>query len=157
MSETHRARQVRKALRASAGPKDLAKIDPRSTPGLDGRPDDPKAWSREQVAELGVSLAAQQEQLYAAAEAGAGRRRVLLILQAMDCGGKDGTVEAVVGTMNPLGLRIMGFGPRVRRSAAHDFLWRIQPGPAAGRVRRRVQPVAVRGRADRTGTQAGPA
>ena len=53
-------------------------------------------------------------------------RSVLLVLQAMDCGGKDGTVKRVAGAMNPLGLHIVGFGPPSAEERRHDFLWRIR-------------------------------
>jgi PPK2 family polyphosphate:nucleotide phosphotransferase len=51
---------------------------------------------------------------------------VLLVLQAMDCGGKDGTIKRVAGAMNPLGLRIRSFGPPTPEELRHDFLWRIR-------------------------------
>ncbi|MFJ6195944.1 PPK2 family polyphosphate kinase [Micromonospora sp. NPDC092111] len=52
--------------------------------------------------------------------------RVLLVLQALDCGGKDGTVKRVAGAMNPLGLHIRSFGPPAGAERRHDFLWRIR-------------------------------
>jgi PPK2 family polyphosphate:nucleotide phosphotransferase len=51
---------------------------------------------------------------------------VLLVLQAMDCGGKDGTVKKVAGAMNPQGLHIVSFGKPTEEERAHDFLWRIR-------------------------------
>ncbi|MEV4464221.1 PPK2 family polyphosphate kinase [Micromonospora echinofusca] len=68
----------------------------------------------------------------AAAAGGVGRagatggRRVLLVLQAMDCGGKDGTIKRVAGAMNPLGLHVRSFGPPTAEELQHDFLWRIR-------------------------------
>ncbi|MGK5677323.1 PPK2 family polyphosphate kinase [Micromonospora sp. URMC 106] len=56
---------------------------------------------------------------------GAGHR-VLLVLQAMDCGGKDGTIKRVAGAMNPLGLHIRSFGPPTPEELRHDFLWRVR-------------------------------
>jgi PPK2 family polyphosphate:nucleotide phosphotransferase len=122
---------LRNSLRVGPGPVDLAGIDPRSTPGL---PDiravrqDAKRWARAELAEIGAELAVHQEMLYAAAKAGAPdeRRRVLLVLQAMDCGGKDGVTKRVAGMMNPLGLHIVAFGKPTEEEAAHDFLWRIR-------------------------------
>ncbi|TDC37425.1 PPK2 family polyphosphate kinase, partial [Micromonospora sp. KC213] len=52
--------------------------------------------------------------------------RVLVVLQAMDCGGKDGAVKRVAGAMNPLGLHIRSFGPPTGEELRHDFLWRIR-------------------------------
>jgi PPK2 family polyphosphate:nucleotide phosphotransferase len=108
---------------------DFAKIDPGSTPGRP--PDktvkkDPKAWSRATVTEIGVSLSEEQEKLFASNKVTGDPRRVLVVLQAMDCGGKDGTVHHVIGQMNPQGLRITGFGPPTEEERRHDFLWRIR-------------------------------
>ncbi|MEU8182356.1 PPK2 family polyphosphate kinase [Micromonospora sp. NPDC049044] len=121
---------VRELLRVTA-PVDLGAVDPRSTPGVPdtaGRGEQRKAWAREQVELVGGELARQQEMLYAMAKAGLDRpaRRVLLVLQAMDCGGKDGTIKRVAGAMNPLGLHIRSFGPPTRQELRHDFLWRIR-------------------------------
>jgi PPK2 family polyphosphate:nucleotide phosphotransferase len=106
---------------------DLNTIDTSGTPGLPDRKSvrkDPKTWAR---AELGQRLAAQQEMLFANAKANPeDQRRVLLVLQAMDCGGKDGTVKKVAGTMNPQGMRIIAFGPPTGEELEHDFLWRIR-------------------------------
>ena len=123
-----RARKVRRALRAG---RDLAAVDPRSTPGLPRRAD--KQWSREQMAVLGPALAGHQERLFAAAAVGTDRRRVLLVLQAMDCGGKDGTVKSVVGALDPQGVRIKAFGAPTPEELAHHFLWRVTAAlPGAG-------------------------
>ncbi|HEY1487865.1 MAG TPA: hypothetical protein VGF84_17295, partial [Micromonosporaceae bacterium] len=115
---------------------DLSKIDANSTPGLKqkkGHKD--KDWARDQLAAVGADLATMQEQLFAMAKAGGSRRRVLLVLQAMDCGGKDGTVKKVAGTMNPAGLSIVGFGKPTAEELAHDFLWRIRRAlPVAGQI-----------------------
>jgi PPK2 family polyphosphate:nucleotide phosphotransferase len=139
---------MRELLRAAPGAVDLAGIDPRSTPGLPasaGGGKQRKEWARGQVELLGAELGRQQEMLYAAAQgaagpaapasapSGAGTRlnadrpgRVLLVLQAMDCGGKDGTIKRVAGAMNPLGLHIRSFGPPGAEELRHDFLWRIR-------------------------------
>jgi hypothetical protein len=54
------------------------------------------------------------------------RRRLLIVLQAMDCGGKDGTVHHVVGQLNPQGLSVHGFGVPTPEERKHHFLWRIR-------------------------------
>ncbi len=109
---------------------DLSAVDPAGTPGLPGLKavrKDPKAWARAKLPELGAELATQQEMLFANAKSNPrDKRRVLLVLQAMDCGGKDGTVKKVAGTMNPQGLHIVGFGPPTAAELRHDFLWRIR-------------------------------
>ncbi|MEV1143884.1 PPK2 family polyphosphate kinase [Micromonospora sp. NPDC049799] len=138
---------MRELLRVASGDAvELAAVDPRSTPGLPDREvtgEDRKAWARTQVELLGVGLGRQQEMLFACAKAPAvpavpgpaAGRRVLLVLQAMDSGGKDGTIKRVAGAMNPLGLHIRSFGPPTEQELAHDFLWRIRRAlPAAGYV-----------------------
>ncbi|MEU1248609.1 PPK2 family polyphosphate kinase [Micromonospora arida] len=121
---------VRDLLRVTA-PVDLGAIDPRSMPGLPepaGRGEHRKTWAREQVELVGEELGRQQEMLFAMAKTGSEQpaHRVLLVLQAMDCGGKDGTIKRVAGAMNPLGLHIRSFGPPTRQELRHDFLWRIR-------------------------------
>jgi PPK2 family polyphosphate:nucleotide phosphotransferase len=121
---------VRELLRVTA-PVDLGEIDPRSTPGLPGTEvtgEHRKAWARGQVELVGGELGQQQEMLFAMAKAGSDgpAHRVLLVLQAMDCGGKDGTIKRVAGAMNPLGLHIRSFGPPTPQELRHDFLWRIR-------------------------------
>ncbi len=106
---------------------DLASVSPDSTPGLPRiNGGHRKTWAREQLGEIGLHLATMQEQLFATAKSGDTRARVLLVLQAMDCGGKDGTVKKVTGTMNPQGLSVVGFGKPTAEELAHDFLWRIE-------------------------------
>jgi PPK2 family polyphosphate:nucleotide phosphotransferase len=63
------------------------------------------------------------------------RRSLLIVLQAMDAGGKDGTINHVLGNMNPQGARVYGFKVPSAEEAAHDFLWRFhQAAPQRGRV-----------------------
>ena len=103
--------------------------DPRDHPGVKS-----KAAARTAVAEMAPELADLQERLFANGKLG-DRRRVLLVLQARDAGGKDGTVKHVVGLVNPAGVRITGFGKPTKEELAHDFLWRIENAlPAAGQI-----------------------
>jgi PPK2 family polyphosphate:nucleotide phosphotransferase len=63
------------------------------------------------------------------------KRSLLIILQAMDAGGKDGTINHVLGNMNPQGVRVYGFKVPSVEEASHDFLWRIhQAAPHRGQV-----------------------
>jgi PPK2 family polyphosphate:nucleotide phosphotransferase len=122
---------MRSLLRLPAGDSfDLASIDPRATPGLPkkGRAKrDPKAWTAGELdGAFGAALAEEQEKLYASAKTTGDRRRVLVVLQAMDCGGKDGTVHHVMGRLNPQGLHIRSFGAPTEEELKHDFLWRIR-------------------------------
>lgn len=131
-----RAHRVRRLLRA--GSAELGHLDPRETPGLPrDRPEDvdAKSWSRSEVSRIGQLLGARQERLFARAKAGVDRRRLLLVLQATDCGGKDGTVRSVVGVMDPLGMHIKAFGAPSVEEQQHHFLWRISRAlPPAGYI-----------------------
>jgi PPK2 family polyphosphate:nucleotide phosphotransferase len=120
---------LRRLLAVQPGRFDLAAVDPAGTPGV---PDDaavrrkPKRWSRELVSVLGDELAGFQERLFASARKGVTDRRILLVLQAMDCGGKDGTLRRVARGLNPAGMKVVGFGPPDEEERSHDFLWRIR-------------------------------
>jgi PPK2 family polyphosphate:nucleotide phosphotransferase len=126
--------EMRELLRVTSNdpdkPVDLGAIDPASTPGFPSTKvtgAERKAWARGQVDAMGDELARQQEMMFAAAKVDPTRgRSLLLVLQAMDCGGKDGTVKRVAGAMNPLGLRITAFGPPTAQERRHDFLWRVR-------------------------------
>ena len=50
---------------------------------------------------------------------------LLIVLQAMDAGGKDGTIKHVFTGVNPQGVRVAGFKQPSDEELAHDFLWRI--------------------------------
>jgi PPK2 family polyphosphate:nucleotide phosphotransferase len=115
------AGRVSDALRPPAGAIDLSAIDARATPGFDGS----KSDAANLMPALGERLAALQEQLYAEGRSG-GDRSVLLVLQGMDTSGKGGTVEHVVGQVDPGGVHIASFGKPTREELAHDFLWRIR-------------------------------
>lgn len=117
-----RARSVRELLRHVPGdtPVDLDRVDPRGHPGVKD-----KRRAATEVAELAPRLAELQERLFAEAHGGGGRR-LLLVLQGTDTGGKDGTIRHVVGLVNPQGVQITAFGRPSEEERAHDFLWRIR-------------------------------
>jgi PPK2 family polyphosphate:nucleotide phosphotransferase len=63
------------------------------------------------------------------------KHSLLIVLQALDTGGKDGTINHVLGAMNPQGCRVAHFRQPSAEEAAHDFLWRAhRDAPAAGEV-----------------------
>jgi len=63
------------------------------------------------------------------------KRSLLVCLQAMDAGGKDGTIRHVIGAMNPQGCSVQAFKQPSTEEAAHDFLWRVHAAcPRRGRV-----------------------
>jgi polyphosphate kinase 2 (PPK2 family) len=55
-----------------------------------------------------------------------GNQSLLVVLQALDAGGKDGVVRHVLSAMNPQGTAVFGFKQPSKVEAAHDFLWRAQ-------------------------------
>jgi PPK2 family polyphosphate:nucleotide phosphotransferase len=60
---------------------------------------------------------------------------LLVCLQAMDTGGKDGVINHFLGAMNPQGCRVAHFRQPTAEEAAHDFLWRAhRAAPARGEV-----------------------
>ncbi len=61
-----------------------------------------------------------QEKLYAES-----KQSLLIVLQALDAGGKDGTIRKVFGKINPQGCRVTSFKVPSDEEKAHDFLWRI--------------------------------
>jgi PPK2 family polyphosphate:nucleotide phosphotransferase len=70
-----------------------------------------------------------QERLYAE-----GRQALLIVLQAMDAGGKDGTIKHVMSGLNPSSCHVVGFKVPTPEELAHDFLWRIhKQTPGKGR------------------------
>jgi PPK2 family polyphosphate:nucleotide phosphotransferase len=66
-------------------------------------------------------LASLQERLWAEKT-----RTLLLVLQGIDTSGKDGTINHVIGQVNPLGCRITSFTRPTEEEARHHFLWRIR-------------------------------
>ena len=108
---------IRDLLRADPdGGAILPGIDPGATPGVKDR--DAAEAAR---GELSDRLHGLQERLFVE-----GRRSMLVVLQAMDTGGKDGTIEHVFGTMNPAGVDVASFKKPTDEELAHHFLWRIE-------------------------------
>ena len=63
------------------------------------------------------------------------KQGLLIVLQAMDTGGKDGTIKHVFSGVNPQGCRISSFKAPNPEEANHDFLWRYhKSAPARGRI-----------------------
>ena len=71
-----------------------------------------------------------QRRLYAE-----GKQKLLIVFQAMDAGGKDGTIRNVFRGVNPQGVRVTSFKVPSKIELAHDFLWRIHKAvPAKGMI-----------------------
>ncbi len=76
------------------------------------------------------SLAEAQERLYAD-----DRHSLLLVFQAMDAAGKDGTIKHVMSGVNPAGTQVTSFKAPSAEELDHDFLWRVARAlPERGRV-----------------------
>jgi PPK2 family polyphosphate:nucleotide phosphotransferase len=61
------------------------------------------------------------------------KHSLLIVLQGLDAGGKDGVVRHVITGMNPAGCRVVGFKQPTADDLEHDFLWRVHPHvPAKG-------------------------
>lgn len=101
-----------------------------ATPGFEGGKKDGESA----LAEGATLLRESQEKLFAASTVG-DRRRVLLVLQAMDTAGKGGIVSHVVGAVDPNGIHYRAFKKPTDEELAHDFLWRVRREvPAPGMI-----------------------
>jgi polyphosphate kinase 2 (PPK2 family) len=84
----------------------------------------------EEIEQYQTTLRELQELFYAD-----GQRSLLICLQGMDTAGKDGTINHILGAMNPQGCRVVGFRQPSVEELAHDFLWRIHRAvPVRGEV-----------------------
>ncbi len=79
-----------------------------------------KAEGEKAMEKLNRRLEALQELLFAE-----GKRKVLIVLQAMDTGGKDGVIRWVFDRVNPQGVKVASFKAPTPEELAHDYLWRI--------------------------------
>jgi len=79
-----------------------------------------KKDAREETKDLLARLEELQTVLYAQS-----KYSLLIVLQAMDAGGKDGTIKHVFSGVNPQGFRIANFKAPTPQELSHDFLWRI--------------------------------
>jgi PPK2 family polyphosphate:nucleotide phosphotransferase len=93
----------------------LAKWDPDDTNGVDSKKEAGRIIERNvrRLNELQYLLYAEN------------KRALLVILQAMDAGGKDGTIRHVMTGLNPQGCRVTPFKAPSAEELDHDFLWRI--------------------------------
>lgn len=105
---------------------ELAERSTRSADGFDGD----KAAGQQEAVRLIGRLGELQQVLYAGAT-----HKLLIVLQAMDAAGKDGTIRAVFTGVNPQGTRVTSFKRPTDLELAHDYLWRVhQHAPAAGEI-----------------------
>jgi PPK2 family polyphosphate:nucleotide phosphotransferase len=89
-----------------------------------------KSASRAELKSMRAELAGLQRLLWAE-----NKHKVLIVLQAMDSGGKDGTIRHVFRGVNPQGVRVHGFKKPTTEELEHDYLWRVHHHtPAAGEI-----------------------
>ncbi len=104
----------------------LSEWDPQDTGDFKGG----KVEGLKEVAKLNQNLQELQELLYAE-----GKHKVLVVLQAMDTGGKDGAIRRVFDGVNPQGVKVASFKAPTPEELAHDFLWRVHKVvPARGEM-----------------------
>jgi PPK2 family polyphosphate:nucleotide phosphotransferase len=105
----------------------LKDIDPDDTHKLGSEDkDDARLW----LSRGTEWLAEEQDKLYAQ-----DRWSVLLVFQAMDAAGKDGTIKHVMSGVNPQGCQVYSFKQPSPEELDHDFLWRyVQRLPERGRI-----------------------
>jgi PPK2 family polyphosphate:nucleotide phosphotransferase len=102
----------------------LKDIDPAALPALG------KQEAKDIVAKNAKAIDELQDRLYAE-----GRRALLVVLQGMDCSGKDGTIRSVFNTAGPVGVQVTPFRAPTVEELAHDFLWRVHKAvPAKGMI-----------------------
>lgn len=104
------------------------KVDQAPTAPPETAPD--KAQAKEELKGLVKELAELQRVLYAS-----DHYSVLLVFQAMDAAGKDGTIRAVLSGVNPAGFQVFSFKQPSKEEQDHDFLWRTSKRlPERGRI-----------------------
>jgi PPK2 family polyphosphate:nucleotide phosphotransferase len=102
----------------------MKRRDPDETFGWD------KDTAKSELADLHPQIVELQQRL--AAEH---RHSLLIVLQAMDACGKDGTIRAVFGALNPAGVKVASFKAPAGHELDHDYLWRVHAvTPARGEI-----------------------
>lgn len=95
---------------------DLSKIDPNDKSIFPVK----KEESQELLLPLQQEIGDLQELLFAEE-----KRKLLVVFQAMDTGGKDGTIRKVFQEMDPQGIRVSAFKAPTKKELSYDYLWRI--------------------------------
>jgi PPK2 family polyphosphate:nucleotide phosphotransferase len=104
----------------------LSDWDPNDTSEFKGN----KEQARMEVQKLAHRLEELQELLFAEH-----KHKILIVLQAMDTGGKDGAIRHVFETVNPQGTRVANFKEPSLEELDHDYLWRVHKQvPAKGEL-----------------------
>ena len=105
-------------------PISLADYDPAATLGWD------KEEAKAELEEVKTRIDVLQRRLYAEE-----KRSLLLVLQAMDAAGKDGTIRNILAGLNPAGIEVSSFRVPGGPETQHDYLWRVHAvTPAKGMI-----------------------
>ena len=114
----------------------LHPIDPKNLPRLsDDEAEPPKDIPGGKHLDRDTDDLLERLEKLAAALHAEGRRSLLVVLQARDGGGKDGTIRKVFGAINPQGMHLASFAAPAGAEVKHDYLWRIhQAAPEVGQV-----------------------
>ena len=103
----------------------LANFDPNYTGKYKS-----KKEMRKRLLKTQAEIIELQELVYAES-----KHALLIVLQAMDAGGKDGTIKHVMGAINPQGCDVVSFKVPSDEEASHDFLWRAhKAAPSQGKI-----------------------
>lgn len=94
----------------------LKNYDPNDSSEFDGK----KKEGQEALVRINQDIEALQELMFAE-----GKRRLIVLLQAMDTAGKDGVIRYVFEGVNPAGVRVAAFKAPSALELSHDYLWRI--------------------------------
>ncbi len=117
---------VKKYLASSSNPISLKDFDAED----ESLAPDGKKANKKELKSLRKDLVKLQRLLYAE-----GKHKVLIVLQAMDSGGKDGTIRAIFNGVNPQGVKVASFKVPTPLEKAHDYLWRVhQKTPGNGEI-----------------------
>jgi PPK2 family polyphosphate:nucleotide phosphotransferase len=106
-------------------PVSLAAVDPNESEDYESKSDVKTALRahRRRISDLQARLYAEHKQ------------SLLIVLQAMDTGGKDGAIKGVFRGVNPQGCHVWSFKAPSSEESAHDFLWRYhQKTPSRGMI-----------------------
>ena len=104
----------------------IKKHDPEDTSWCQGE----KVEAKKELKKLRKKLINLQQLLYAE-----NRQKVLIVLQAMDSGGKDGTIRSIFKGVNPQGVSVASFKVPTPVELGHDYLWRVhQKTPQTGQM-----------------------
>jgi PPK2 family polyphosphate:nucleotide phosphotransferase len=114
------------------GPADLAgrSTDSTTAPWLASAGAHRKKLAEEDLASFVADLESSQELLWSS-----DTYALLVVLQAMDAAGKDGTIKHVMSGVNPQGCDVVAFKQPSAEELAHDFLWRCAKAlPERGKI-----------------------